>query len=154
MFFTDKRIARFWAKVARREEEDECWIWLGARTTKGYGLMCFSNQGKNHTLYAHRYAYILHKGAIPEGFFVLHECDNPSCVNPAHLSVGTAANNAEDRTLRLRHNPNRQTRFKRLSPQDLRDILTSTETSHALARKYNVAVSPIKKLRKGLTSTR
>lgn len=152
MLLSDKRIARFWAKVDKTEEEGTCWNWLGARTIKGYGLMGFSSQGKSHNFYAHRYSYILHKGEIPEGFFVLHECDNPSCVNPAHLSVGTAANNAEDRTLRLRHNSSKQTQFKKLSPQDLQDILTSTDTSHALARKYNVAVYPIKKLRKGLTS--
>lgn len=154
MLFTPERIKRFWNKVIKTEDPEDCWEWNGARHPSGYGQIGFSTQGKNHGISAHRYSYMLHKGPIPEGFFVLHECDNRGCVNPSHLSVGAAANNSEDMVLRQRWRKGkpRQTAFSKLTQEELQDISTSKETCHALARKYKVAVEPIKRLRKGLTA--
>lgn len=96
---------RFW-KYTEKSTEEECWIWKCAKC-RGYGVL--NHEGRN--VYAHRISYELHKGPIKEGLFVLHKCNNPSCVNPNHLYEGTRKNNARDRELSKNHsrgsnNPN------------------------------------------------
>ena len=78
-----------------------CWMWVADADTCGYGRMRI--KGKH--VGAHRISYELHNGAIPEGLHVLHQCDTPVCVNPAHLSLGTHADNMRDRDLKGRNNP-------------------------------------------------
>ncbi len=69
-----------------------CWIWTRGCNSKGYGY-AFHN---GVTLSAHRLSYMLHHGPIPAGYYVMHACDFPPCVNPWHLSVGTPADNTRD----------------------------------------------------------
>lgn len=76
----------------RIEKKDKCWEWKGTINTMGYGEMCV--QGRIQR--AHRLSYILFKGEIPKGIFVCHICDNPKCINPDHLWLGTAKQNNED----------------------------------------------------------
>ena len=84
---------RFWAKVDVRGDDD-CWEWTGCRKPSGYGQL---NLGKGKPRgAAYRLSYEWAKGPIPEGQVVMHSCDNPPCVNPAHLSVGTQRDNALD----------------------------------------------------------
>lgn len=78
---------KFWKKVDRRGP-DECWKWTGAINQAGYGAF-----GNNH---AHRTSYEITYGPIPDGLFILHKCDNPPCVNPNHLFVGTHQDNMRD----------------------------------------------------------
>jgi hypothetical protein len=80
---------RFWAKVSKG---DGCWIWTGSRNPKGYGRL---NTG-NRVRLAHAISWELSHGAVPDGLWVLHRCDNPPCVRPDHLWLGTAADNTAD----------------------------------------------------------
>lgn len=88
---------RFWPKVQRGEG---CWLWTGACDTYGYGLIRWRQRDRWDK--AHRVSWIIASGPIPNGLCVLHKCDNPPCVNPAHLFLGTQADNMHDMKIKGR----------------------------------------------------
>lgn len=75
-----------------------CWLWLGT-TSNGYGRLSY---GGHAPRYAHRLSFEAFNGPVPAGMDVCHKCDTPSCVNPAHLFVGTASDNAKDMVQKMR----------------------------------------------------
>ena len=81
------------------EPNSGCWLWDGAVNDKGYGVFYWRRTRR----YAHRASYEIYRGPIRYGMFVCHKCDNPSCVNPAHLFEGTAEDNMQDCVRKGRH---------------------------------------------------
>lgn len=115
----------------------------GAKTAKGYGRV-----GNRR---AHRVAYEEAFGPVPEGLCVRHRCDNPGCVNPEHLEVGTVADNNRDTRIRGRHRAPRGEAHgqAKLRTADVARIRASRETGATLARTYGVAQSTISEIRSG-----
>lgn len=89
---------RFWALVTKT---DDCWTWDAATDKDGYGLFTIES---GFIIKAHRASYILANGDIENSLWVLHNCDNPTCVRPSHLYLGTAQNNSDDMISRGREN--------------------------------------------------
>lgn len=87
--------ARFWSKVDKTSHPNGCWVWKG-RLRNGYGSFWIGTKATGKDRYAHRVAYELLVGPIPAGLDLLHSCDNPPCVNPAHTNPGTHAGNMRD----------------------------------------------------------
>ena len=88
----ENTVKRFWNKVDVRSKE-ECWNWTASKI-RGYGQM---SKGKNKSPYrAHRLSWMINRGEIKDNLHVLHHCDNPSCVNPNHLFLGTQQDNMKD----------------------------------------------------------
>lgn len=131
---------RFWDK-ADVADRDACWLWHACKNRDGYGS--FGLNGT--TILAHRMAWILEHGDIPDGLNVLHNCDIPSCVNPSHLFLGTQKDNVADCTRKGRR---AQVRFKKLSQEQRNEIkslyATGRYTLAELGRRYDVSYVSIR----------
>lgn len=109
---------RFWSKV-NRDNDDGCWEWVGGKVRGGYGW--FKSDDKHYQ--AHRFVWMITYGEIPNGMLICHTCDNPSCVNPKHLWLGTDKTNAEDRVRKKRQSRGTTNHPKiRVSPEQVKEM--------------------------------
>ena len=134
-------VHRFWDKV-KLGPSDDCWTWTAYTDRDGYGR--FSLKGKK--LRAHRVAARI-DGRDPTGEVVCHTCDNPSCVNPNHLKVGTQAENMRDRDRKGRHPRGVRNGRAKLSADEVRQIRQSNRPSTVLSEIYGVSPGHIRMIK-------
>jgi hypothetical protein len=129
------------------EPNSGCWLWLGALSRGGYGSI--TRKGTK----AYCASWRLYKGEIPHGLCVCHHCDNPSCVNPDHLFLGTIADNNADRGRKKRGkkigNQGTKHPYSKLTDEQILEIRISAEPLKVLANRYGVVESCICKIRRG-----
>lgn len=130
-------LLRFWSRVTRTAT---CWLWHGPHDHHGYGRVRVTLQGQI-LLRAHRLAWVLAVGPIPHELHVCHTCDNPSCVNPAHLFLGTQADNTRDMALKGRGTRGTRSRFAKLTEAQVYAIraLESTMSQRRIADLFHVS---------------
>lgn len=136
-------IDRFWSYV---DKSGDCWLWLAAKNKYGYGK--FSPAGV-----AHRFSYELHFGEIPDGMFVCHRCDNPPCVRPDHLFLGTPADNTADMISKKRHRFGESHGNAKLTDAVVRDIRAMRDDGYsfyAIAERFGVNRSTVARATRNL----
>lgn len=150
------RAELFWAKVDKCGPDD-CWEWTASRNGGGYGL--FWNKSRRTMDVAHRVSYEMNVGTLPKdtamgavGTLVCHRCDNPPCVNPAHLFIGSQADNMHDRKTKGRNADHRGTRNPKckLSDDQVAALRASFTGKHGdkmrIAREYGISSGYVSKL--------
>jgi len=146
--FTD----RFWEKVDRRGADD-CWEWTAALNEHGYGVMRPEGRRTGPTIKAHRVSLSL-AGVDIDGLVIRHSCDNPPCVNPAHLSVGTKADNSADMVARGRSPRGSRSGASKLTERQVAEIRArqaAGELHRVLAADYGVSRATITNIVTGRT---
>jgi hypothetical protein len=144
-------IKRFHASYIE-DPETGCWNWLGksrSGRSRGYGRIKIDGKG----VMAHRYSWELHNGrSIPEGMVVMHKCDNPGCVNPAHLSVGTHSDNNYDMYQKGRHKGGRGLRGSgngnaKIGPKQAEEIFSDQRPQRQIARDYGITQATVSQIK-------
>jgi hypothetical protein len=151
-------VERFWAKVLRTDDANGCWLWQGATRT-GYGMI--RDKTRSWSPFAHRLSYEFAHGPIPDGLVVCHRCDNPLCVRPTHLFLGTHADNFRDMVNKRRQSGHLPPRYvgadhpiAKLSDEAVREIrrrYADGEPKHRIANSFNVSDTTISHIVKRLT---
>ena len=141
---------KFWEKVLV-DDDDKCWEWNASKNKKGYGNFYISvGHSKDKHCLSHRMAYKFRYGDFDESLFVCHKCDNPSCVNPSHLFLGTNQDNMNDKKEKGRINgqihgeKNSNAKLKEKDIIRIRKLYNPRKyTLNMLAKEYNVHHSTI-----------
>ena len=141
---------RFWEKVEVRGP-DECWLWMAYLRPSGYGSM---GTGHSPSCLAHRVSYELAKGPIPtgegwHGTCVLHRCDNPRCVNPAHLFLGTHADNMRDASTKRRFPYGESSHSAKITAEVAQEIRASRLPQKELGQRYGISQSCVSLIKSG-----
>ena len=143
----NKDVKRFWSKVDIKEL-DECWEWEAGKSFSGYGVFYFNGK----SVRAHRMSMII-KGLDIENWLVCHTCDNPPCVNPNHLFLGTYLDNVLDMVNKNRHEKGTKKSKSKLSEIDVKHIKYMLKngkvTQKWIADKFNIDRAVIRRIRNG-----
>jgi hypothetical protein len=140
---------RFWARVAQAGSNDGCWEWQGRRQD---GTRYGQTTRFSRPTSAHRLAWILTHGEIPDGLVVCHRCDNPPCCRPDHLFLGTPAENSADMVAKGRSVTRRglASSSAKLTAEQVREIrsryVPRKVSTHELAREYGVGAMSIHRI--------
>jgi hypothetical protein len=118
-----------------------CWLWLGGLGKDGYGMAW--DVAEKKSLGAHRWVYMLLVGPIPEGQNVLHRCDNPCCVNPDHLFLGSLGDNNRDRKEKGRGATGVRHPMNKLSVEQVLEIRNAPGLHREIAGQFGVSKSLI-----------
>lgn len=139
-------VARFHSKYQKTQS---CWLWTAGKYAAGYGMVNLGRfaDGRQQTMQAHRVAYVLAKGDIPQGRVVMHSCDVRACVNPDHLVLGDQADNVRDAARKGRYRVEHRKRQK-LTLKQVQEIYASTEKGVRLAIRYGVSNVTITRIRR------
>lgn len=146
---------RFFKKV--RKAPNGCWEWTGARMARGYGVFSCRLPNHHRSAKAHRISWeIANSASLLPGTYVLHSCDNPCCVNPDHLSIGTAKENTAQCIERGRHNPargerNNNSRLTESQVKEARQRCANGEIPYRIAKEYGVSGDSLYKAVIGVT---
>lgn len=136
-------VIRFWLKVDKSKGSDKCWTWTGYIGSRGYGAIHWKGSPATR---AHRIAFEITFGPIPEGQVVMHTCDNKLCVNPAHLKLGTQLANMRDAVLKGRFPTGEQAPAAKLTEEQVIEIRRRAASGASywdLSRDYNVVYGTI-----------
>lgn len=136
---------RLWSKVNKTEN---CWLWTGSKTAKGYGRFHFGL--RNQVVRAHRFVYILMFGSIPETQQVRHTCDNPPCVRPDHLVLGTAQHNSNDRVQRARAPRGEHASWSKLTTEQVLAIRADRRPQRLIGADYGICQQSVSLIKKGI----
>lgn len=148
----EEQAQRLFYRVSNKESG--CWVWMGAKTPKGYGNFGGSSKDGRWAVYCHRVSWEKHFGPIPDGLCVLHRCDNPPCVNPDHLFLGTKAENNADCWLKGRYNrgENRwSAKLKEVEIPAIRALIALGFSTVRIGRLFSVDQMTIQAIKKGKT---
>ena len=134
-----KLLSLFWSKV-NKALETECWEWTASLNENGYGRFS-SGERYGVPTKAHRASYWINRGPFDTSFKVLHICDNPKCVNPKHLRLGTQDDNLKDMMVKGRA-------LKKLNLEDTKNIIIDSRPQRVIAKAYGVTKNTIASIQK------
>jgi len=160
MTLTPAFIARFWSRIVKHPDvpgqPTACWEWQGGRATSmRYGIVAlgYTPERKKIVDYAHRIAWILVHGPVPEGQCVLHHCDNPICCRDEHHFLGSRTDNSRDMVSKRRHVHGAEHPAAKLTEAEVVEARTAFATGlftvAALATEYGVHVTGMGRLLTG-----
>lgn len=144
-------LQRFWSHVVK---SDYCWEWSGGKTVKGYGAFWFD--GKLQP--AHRVSYVLHFGDFNRALLVCHHCDNPGCIRPDHLFLGTAKANTADALAkgrlwcpRLKGSDVLTAKLNEKQAREIFELYKSGLSQQAIASRFSVGRTTVGRIVRGVT---
>lgn len=149
---SDDSINRFFDKVALTADDSKCWEWVGGKRRNGYGRFSITmSANKDISFIATRISYFLHYKIDPKGYLVCHNCDNPSCVNPNHLFLGSHKDNTNDmrkkgRMYSTKGEAHGQSKLTHSIVEEIKQAYYKGESQTSLAVKHNVYQSVISRI--------
>ncbi len=134
-------IERFWSKVNKTKT---CWLWTKSTNSAGYGVI---KVYKGNMILSHRLSYEINTGEIPPGKHVLHRCDNPLCVNPKHLFLGSDDDNAKDKVSKGRQMKGEKNWNAILTQQQANEIREAKGTHQEIANKFKIGRTHVTRIK-------